>query len=190
MDRDTLREMRESGANAPPPVPQQEIRAGDLAKIIKEDMLLIERGFTKGQIVRVEEVIGRQLRIKTAVGKLWCPTDWFEFYSGFDPATTEGAKNAVRAVQEQVTTPEKADAVFRPNHYARLWPEPITVINAWKLGFNLGNAVKYIARAGHKDSLEQDLKKAIRYLEIELECVSRNKAVAEGADKATLIETL
>ena len=93
-------------------------------------------------------------------------------------------------LQAQPTTPEKPDAVFRPNHYARLWPEPITVINAWKLGFNLGNAVKYIARAGHKDSLEQDLKKAIRYLEIELECVRRNKAVADGADKATLIETL
>jgi hypothetical protein len=32
----------------------------------------------------------------------------------------------------------------------------------------LGNAIKYICRAGHKDSAVQDLKKAIHYLENEL----------------------
>jgi len=32
----------------------------------------------------------------------------------------------------------------------------------------LGNAIKYICRAGHKDSAVQDLTKAIHYLENEL----------------------
>ena len=47
-------------------------------------------------------------------------------------------------------------------------------INVWDfirdqgLNFHLGNAIKYIARAGHKDSKIQDLEKAIHYLENEL----------------------
>jgi hypothetical protein len=34
--------------------------------------------------------------------------------------------------------------------------------------FNLGNAIKYIWRAGHKANTVQDLKKAIWYLEDEI----------------------
>lgn len=48
--------------------------------------------------------------------------------------------------------------------------EAIKVIEAWELGFCLGNTVKYIARAGKKvnvDALE-DLKKACWYLEYEI----------------------
>ena len=47
-------------------------------------------------------------------------------------------------------------------------------INVWDfirdqgLNFHLGNAIKYICRAGHKDSKIQDLEKAIHYLENEL----------------------
>ena len=47
-------------------------------------------------------------------------------------------------------------------------------INVWdfirdqNLNFHLGNAIKYICRAGHKDSKIQDLEKAIHYLENEL----------------------
>mgnify|MGYP003141660333 CR=1 FL=1 len=36
------------------------------------------------------------------------------------------------------------------------------------LNFHLGNAIKYICRAGYKDSKIQDLEKAIHYLENEL----------------------
>ena len=43
----------------------------------------------------------------------------------------------------------------------------IDVIEAWNLDFSLGNAVKYIARAGKKDpgKRKQDLEKAIWYIE-------------------------
>ena len=47
-------------------------------------------------------------------------------------------------------------------------------INVWdfireqELNFHLGNAIKYICRAGYKDSKIQDLEKAIHYLENEL----------------------
>lgn len=59
------------------------------------------------------------------------------------------------------------------NHYKALEPQPIDVIEGWGLGFNLGNAIKYIARAGHKDSKEADLEKAVWYLQREL-LVSKN----------------
>ena len=49
--------------------------------------------------------------------------------------------------------------------------EAIKVIEAWDLGFNLGNTVKYISRAGRKDKDKhiQDLEKALFYLKREIE---------------------
>lgn len=46
---------------------------------------------------------------------------------------------------------------INPEHYNRLNPQPKDVIRAWGLNFNLGSAVKYISRAGHKDDIVQDL---------------------------------
>jgi hypothetical protein len=56
--------------------------------------------------------------------------------------------------------------VIDPDHYAKLSPEPIDVIEAWGLGFHSANAVKYIARAGRKseESERRDLIKAANYL--------------------------
>lgn len=48
------------------------------------------------------------------------------------------------------------DAVNHPAHYggADNPYEAIKVITAWDLGFNLGNTVKYISRAGKKEDRE------------------------------------
>jgi hypothetical protein len=47
--------------------------------------------------------------------------------------------------------------------------EAIKVIEAWELGFHLGNAVKYISRAGKKGGAPTtDLKKAAWYLQREI----------------------
>lgn len=63
-----------------------------------------------------------------------------------------------------------------PYHYKGLKPEPIEVIEAWYLGFHLGNTVKYIARAGRKTpDVLTDLKKARWYLDREI--ANREKAV-------------
>lgn len=56
-----------------------------------------------------------------------------------------------------------------PPHYAALSPEPIDVIEAWGLGFHLGNVLKYIARAGRKGPAIEDLEKARWYLDREIE---------------------
>lgn len=63
-----------------------------------------------------------------------------------------------------------ADAVDHPQHYggAANPYEAIKVIEAWELGFCLGNTVKYIARAGKKGDRLEDLKKAKWYLEREI----------------------
>jgi hypothetical protein len=45
------------------------------------------------------------------------------------------------------------------------------VIRDWDLNFNLGSAVKYIARAGRKDDKIEDLAKAIQYLHFEIEAI-------------------
>ena len=49
--------------------------------------------------------------------------------------------------------------------------EPKDVIRDWGLNFNLGSTVKYIARAGRKDDIIQDLKKAKQFLEFEIEAL-------------------
>ena len=51
------------------------------------------------------------------------------------------------------------DLVNHPNHYGgKDNPyEAIKVIENWKLNFNLGNAIKYLARADHKENKLQDL---------------------------------
>lgn len=60
-------------------------------------------------------------------------------------------------------------AVDHPSHYrAQSGHEVIDVIEAWGLGFNLGNVVKYVARAGHKVNRAEDLEKALWYLQREV----------------------
>ena len=47
--------------------------------------------------------------------------------------------------------------------------EAIKVIEHYELNFHLGNTVKYILRAGKKDDRLQDLKKAMWYLQREID---------------------
>lgn len=48
--------------------------------------------------------------------------------------------------------------------------EPIKIIEHYGLNFQIGNVIKYLLRAGRKEdnAYEQDIRKAIHYLEIEL----------------------
>ena len=62
--------------------------------------------------------------------------------------------------------------------------EAIKVIEAWNLGFHLGNTVKYISRAGKKNgnSATQDLKKALFYLNREIELLEKQDQVIDVSD--------
>jgi len=68
--------------------------------------------------------------------------------------------------------------IDHPPHYNEGLIEVIDVIEDWNLGFALGNAVKYIGRAGHKGGYVEDLKKAMWYLQRELD---RAEKVADQA---------
>jgi DNA-binding transcriptional MerR regulator len=65
----------------------------------------------------------------------------------------------------------KFDSVSNPRYYTESGIETIDVIEAWGLGYHLGNVVKYVSRAGKKDpgrTLE-DLHKARWYLDRAIE---------------------
>jgi hypothetical protein len=66
---------------------------------------------------------------------------------------------------------DENNLVVHPTHYGgKDNPyEAIKVIEAWEVGFNLGNTLKYISRAGKKDNLIQDLEKALFYLDREIQ---------------------
>lgn len=62
-------------------------------------------------------------------------------------------------------SPVKKEMVNHPTHYQGNKFEVIDIIEDYKLDFCLGNAIKYILRAGKKDDIIQDINKAIWYLE-------------------------
>jgi hypothetical protein len=62
--------------------------------------------------------------------------------------------------------------VDHPTHYLKdTGHEVIDVINAWSLNFELGSAIKYIARAGkkNKEKTEEDLSKALWFIQFEID---------------------
>lgn len=61
------------------------------------------------------------------------------------------------------------DPVNHPAHYTNGGIEVIDAIEAWELGYHLGNVVKYVARAKHKGRFLEDLKKARWYLDREIQ---------------------
>ena len=63
--------------------------------------------------------------------------------------------------------------VEHPVHYNSGKIEVIDAIEDWKLNFNRGNVVKYVARAGKKSDEIEDLKKAEFYIKREIEQISR-----------------
>jgi len=84
-----------------------------------------------------------------------------------------GCQNRKRELVEEInlaelpSKQEETNPVDHPQHYGggdNVY-EAIKVIEAWDLGFNLGNTVKYIARCGKKDDELQELKKASWYLQ-------------------------
>ena len=63
---------------------------------------------------------------------------------------------------------DRGDAVNHPAHYKVGGIETIDFIEAKKLGYNLGNVIKYLTRADHKGNKIEDLRKAQWYLTREI----------------------
>jgi hypothetical protein len=87
------------------------------------------------------------------------------------------ADKKVVPMENSMASEIAVDAVNHPPHYTLGGIEVIDAIEAWGLGFNLGNSVKYLARAGRKDPSKtvEDLRKALFYLEREIGLLTKNK---------------
>lgn len=74
--------------------------------------------------------------------------------------------DALGGEEEKTDDSGSTDPVNHPSHYTWSSIEPIDAIEAWQLPYHLGNVVKYVSRAGHKDKSKtlEDLKKANWYL--------------------------
>lgn len=57
---------------------------------------------------------------------------------------------------------------LKDQHYKKK-VEPIDLIEAFELNFNLGNVIKYVSRCEHKGNKKDDLRKALWYLNREIE---------------------
>ena len=82
---------------------------------------------------------------------------------------------------KEIKTEKKPNKMFlkdnvTPPHYQGT-TQPIDLINAQNLNFNLGNVVKYVCRAGKKqgENTLSDLEKAQNYLYYEIERVENNE---------------
>lgn len=122
----------------------------------------------KGKVLTFEEIDHRGwYKFRTTERCGW------ENYWYFHPSWLESVEELPQHIESEITLREKvsSDVVNAPKHYQFSEFEPVKVIQAWGLSFCLGNVIKYIARAGRKDSskLIEDLEKAKRYIELELE---------------------
>lgn len=68
----------------------------------------------------------------------------------------------------------ESDPVASPSHYRLGGIETIDFIEAKRLGFHLGNVVKYITRAKLKGKEIEDLRKARWYLDRYIEMKEKN----------------
>ena len=72
---------------------------------------------------------------------------------------------------------EKNDPINHPAHYCDGRIEGIDFIEDKKLGYHLGNVVKYVCRAGkkHPETEIEDLEKALWYLQRQIRNLRREK---------------
>lgn len=85
-------------------------------------------------------------------------------------------------------------AIDHPTHYGGADDpyEAIKVIEAWELGFCLGNSIKYISRAGKKDPTKtiEDLKKARWYLDREIKRLEKHEQELTFGSSPSNVEVL
>lgn len=96
------------------------------------------------------------------------------FYREFDRTSTPCGTcsehaNFVPFNMYMTVSATQEDVVNKPHHYTRGKIEPIDAIEDWNLNFRLANVVKYVARAEHKGKPLEDLKKALWYLQREID---------------------
>ena len=75
-----------------------------------------------------------------------------------------------------------------PQYYRRGPVQVWDFVRQQELNFHLGNVIKYVCRAGHKNDDIEDLSKAIHYLSNEIE-FRTSKRVSRGIQRKELTES-
>ena len=111
--------------------------------------------------------------------KLQKVTDWYSANKDILKMTAKERLEMYERGQMDIDDPYGARKVMKqildremvnhPDHYQGNKFEVIDVIEDYDLGFSLGNAIKYILRADKKGNRKQDLKKAIWYIQREID---------------------
>ena len=81
-----------------------------------------------------------------------------------------------------------SDRVYKLPHYNSGGIEAIDVIEAFELGFNLGNVLKYVLRSGRKGDALEDLEKAAYYLDREIDKLEAQADLEERELKQSAID--
>lgn len=102
-----------------------------------------------------------------------CPMSSTNTKDGYTCGTRRPLDNIRIALEYLKENNPPSDTVKSLSYYNMGDIEVIEVIEDWKLNFNLGNAIKYIARCEHKGTKKQDLEKAKWYIERELQKVDK-----------------
>jgi hypothetical protein len=97
-----------------------------------------------------------------------CPTSRSTVITGHAKACPWFVHSANKPAEDK-----PAEVINHPPHYTKGGIEAIEVIEAWELGFCLGNVLKYIARAGRKGAKIECLRKARWYLDREISRMER-----------------
>lgn len=106
-------------------------------------------------------------KVPAQTGSVKCPTCHI-----WDEVTEEKLREELQAVYK----PVPHDPVNHPSHYTS-HPSGVECITVTRhMNFNLGNVMKYIWRADHKDVALQDLEKALFYLRDEIKRRKKEKA--------------
>ena len=94
---------------------------------------------------------------------------------GFCPKDFTGYQNAWEAILKFLNRED--DSVNHPSHYNDGKIEVMDFIEDKQLNFARGNVIKYVSRAGKKDSNKEleDLKKASWYLNREIERLNKEE---------------
>jgi hypothetical protein len=125
-------------------------------------------------INKVGDIIHREFERCPSIDKVFIIDD-FVYLDGFLPVGKTATDGFTRDFFYRKL---KELSVHHPSHYGgKDNPyEAIKVIEAWGLGFCLGNTIKYISRAGKKNNNPslQDLEKAAWYLNREIQAL-KNK---------------
>lgn len=98
-------------------------------------------------------------------------------YSIGEVVANLGTLNSFDDYFEYIYEEKTNDSVNHPNHYTWLKDKcGIEVIDITRhLDFDLGNALKYILRAGKKEDAIQDLEKAIWYIQDKIKMLENDK---------------